>query len=371
MINLNTKTYQSILSAMLDRIPDTYDKRDTSPIPTALGPAAWALEGFYVVLNSVQGQAFIQTATGENLENLAVIANLTRKDATPSVRLGVFNMPVPIGSRFSTINGADSINFTVTAGTGISNQYELTADAPGSAGNDYTGPILPITSIPGLTSASITSILIPGEDTEEDDAFRQRIISALREPGYGGNIANYRTWLEAIDGVGPAQIWPVWNGGGTVKLSILGADLLPASSQLISNVQNTIDPPPHQGLGLGLAPIGATVTVVAPTTVSVAVSATIALSAGYTIDQVRTPISNALDAYLKSVREKWGTPISTSSVLYNADVYISRVTAAILTVAGVLNVTGVALNGAAEDLILVESGATQQIPILGAVTLNE
>ena len=114
MIDLSNKTYQAILSAMLARIPDTYDKRDTSPIPTALGPAAWALEGFYMVLNSVQGQAFIQTATGENLENLAVIANLTRRDATPAIRIGAFNMPVPIGSRFSTINGADSINFTVS-----------------------------------------------------------------------------------------------------------------------------------------------------------------------------------------------------------------------------------------------------------------
>lgn len=117
MIDFSNRTYQALLSAMLARIPDTYDKRDTSPIPTALGPAAWALEGFYVALNSVQGQAFIQTATGENLENLAVIANLTRREATPSVRLGVFNSDVPIGSRFSTVNGADSINFTVTAST--------------------------------------------------------------------------------------------------------------------------------------------------------------------------------------------------------------------------------------------------------------
>lgn len=371
MTDLSNKTYKAILEAMLQRIPDTYDKRDTSPIPTALGPAAWALEGFYVVLNSVQGQAFIQTATGESLENLAVIANLTRRGATPAVRIGVFDMAVPIGSRFSTINGADSINFTVTAGTGTPNQYELTADTPGSMGNDYTGPILPITAIPGLTSASITSILIPGEDVEDDETFRQRIISALREPGYGGNIANYRTWLEAIDGVGPAQIWPVWNGGGTVKLSVLGADLLPASAQLLENVQNAIDPPPNQGLGLGLAPIGATVTVVAPDEVTVNVSATVALSPSYTLDQVRPLVTEALESYLSSIRKDWGTPISTSSVLYNADVYLSRVTAAILTVAGVLNVTGVTLNGTAEDLSLVESGSTQQIPILGTVTLHE
>lgn len=371
MIDLSDRTYQALLSAMLERIPDTYDKRDTSPIPTALGPAAWALEGFYVVLNSVQGQAFIQTATGENLENLAVLANLTRRGAVPAVRVGIFNAAVPIGSRFSTINGADSINFTVTAGTDTQDRYELTADTPGSIGNDYTGPILPITAIPGLTSASITSILIPGEDDEDDETFRRRIISALREPAYGGNIANYRAWLEAIDGVGPAQIWPVWNGGGTVKLSILGADLTPASEQLQAEVQNAVDPPPDQGLGLGLAPIGAKVTVTTPSQVSVEVSAAVSLSPGYTLEQVRPAISAALESYLSSIRSAWGTPVSTSSVLYNSDVYLSRVTAAILTVDGVLNVTDITLNGSAADLVLTESGAVQEIPVLGAVKLNE
>lgn len=57
-------TYQNLLQAMLNRVPDTYDKRDTAPIPTALGPAAWALEGFYLSLDQVQRQAFVQTASG-------------------------------------------------------------------------------------------------------------------------------------------------------------------------------------------------------------------------------------------------------------------------------------------------------------------
>ena len=45
-----------------------------------------------------------------------------------------------------------------------------------------------------------------------------------------------------------------------MKLSVLGADFLPGSSTLVEKVQNAIDPPPNQGLGLGLAPIGAKVT---------------------------------------------------------------------------------------------------------------
>lgn len=370
MIDFTGKTYRALLQSMLDQVPDTFDKRDASPIPTALGPAAWALEGFYLVLDQAQRQAFIQTAQGQSLDYLAVVAGLTRFPASPAVRLGVFNEPVEIGARFSTINGAASIDFTVTAAAETANQYQLTADTPGSVGNDYAGPILPITTIPGLTSAIMTDILIPGEDEETDDALRARLIDALNNPAFGGNIAAYRQTALAIEGVGAVQVWPTWDGGGTVKLSILGADLMPAPSALISTVQNEIDPPPNQGLGLGTAPIGATVTVVAPTSVTVDVGATLTLAAGYTIEQVQPLVEAALEAYMEDVRDSWGTPASTTQVLYTADVYLSRVTAAIINTEGVVNVTGVTLNGTAADISLTESGTTQEVPVLGTVTLD-
>lgn len=260
MIDFTQETYASLRQEMLDRVPDTYDKRDTAPIPTAISPAAYTLAGFYLTLDRVQRAAFVQTAVGDSLDMLAVIGGLTRYPASAAVRLGVFNTSVPIGARFSTINGAGSINFTVTAATDTGNQYQLAAETPGAIGNEYTGPILPITAIPGLTSAQITDILVPGDDTETDSAFRERLIEALNNRPFGGNIADYRQNVLAIDGVGGVQVYPTWSGGGTVKLSVLGADFLPGSSTLVEKVQNAIDPPPNQGLGLGLAPIGAKVT---------------------------------------------------------------------------------------------------------------
>ena len=371
MIDFNSQTYQNILKAMLDRIPNTYDKRDTSPIPTALGPAAWALEGFYLSLDQVQKAAFVQTAVGQSLDYLAVIAGLVRYPASSAVRLGVFDTAVPIGSRFSTINGAESINFAVTAATETANQYQLTAETPGAIGNEYTGPILPITTIPGLASAQITDILVPGDDTETDEELRQRLVTALNERPFGGNIASYREYVLAIDGVGAVQVYPTWNGGGTVKLSILGADLLSASAELVENVQDAVDPPPGQGLGLGTAPIGATVSVVAPTELTVNVSATVALSPGSSIEQVQPLVEAALEAYLLTVRQSWAVNVSDNDVAYAADVYVSRVTAAIVGSSGVVNATNVRLNGGAADLTLVENGTTQQVPVLGEVTLSE
>lgn len=371
MIDLTQETYRKILQEMLSRIPDHYDKRDASPIPTALGPAAWTFEGFYLTLNQVQQSAFVQTAVGQSLDDLAAIAGLTRYPASAAVRLGIFNTAVPIGARFSTINGSDSINFVVTAATGTQNQYQLTAETPGTIGNEYTGPILPITTIPGLTSAQMTDILVPGDDAETDDQLRQRLITALNERPFGGNIAAYRENIMAIDGVGAVQVYPTWNGGGTVKCSVLGADLLPASEELIENVQNAIDPPPGQGLGLGLAPIGAQVTIVAPTQVSVNVSATLTLTSGSSIGQVQDLVEAAIESYLATVRQDWAANVSSNNVEYVANVYLARVTAAIVGVAGVVNATNVQLNGGTSDLILTETGATQQLPVLGTVTLSE
>ena len=375
MIDFSQQTYQNILEQMLAQVPAKFDTRETAPIPTALSPAAYQLAGFYISLNQVQMQAFIQTATGQALDYLAIIAGLTRYPASPAVRLGIFDIAVPIGSRYSTINGADSINFQATAATTGPTQgdyyYQMTAETPGTIGNDYTGPILPITAIPGLNSAQITDILVPGDDEETDEAFRARIIEALNDRPFGGNIASYRTYIMAIDGVGAVQVYPTWNGGGTVKCSVLGADYLPASATLVENVQNAVDPPPNQGLGLGTAPIGAQVTIVAPDTLTVNVSATLLLAAGYAIGQVQDPVQQAIENYMLSVRQEWATPVNTTSVEYQANVYLSRVVAAIVSVPGVINATNVLLNGEGEDLILTETGITQQVPITGTVTLSE
>lgn len=369
MIDFSGRTYQEILQEMLAEVPDIYDKRDGSMIRTALGPAAYALEGFYLDLNQVQQAAYIQTASGQALDYLGAIAGLTRYQASPAVRRGVFNASVPVGARFSTINGTDSINFTVTSTAG--GEYQLTAETPGEIGNSYSGSILPITYIEGLSSASITDILVPGDDEETDEEFRARIITALNERPFGGNIAAYRESILAIDGVGAVQVYPTWNGGGTVKCSVLGADFLPASETLVENVQNAIDPPPNQGMGLGLAPIGAKATITAPESVTVNVTASVTLAAGISVEQVQPLAEEALESYLLSVRQAWGNPVGQDGMEYAADVYLSRVLAAIVGVEGVVNVTDVKLNGSAEDLMLTETGQTQQVPILGTVTLSE
>lgn len=338
-------------------------------IQTALGAGAYSLEAFYLELDQVQRGAYLQTAVGQDLDYLTVLANVQRYPASPAVRLGVFNMDIPLGSRFSTIDGADSVNFVATERI-CDGQFQMTCETPGAIGSQYTGSILPISFIQGLSSAELTDILVAGDDVEDDESLRQRAIDALNEQPFGGNVADYKRVVLAIDGVGGLQVYPIWSGGGTVKLSIIGADWLPASPQLVETVQNTIDPPPHQGLGYGTAPIGATVTVTAPETVSVAVEATLAVGPGYTVDQLRNGVEQAVENYLLSVRQSWDKPDASGLTHYSCWVYAARLAAAMLSVSGVVNVTGLTINGVEGDLALVEDGQLQQLPVLGAVTLH-
>lgn len=209
-----------------------------------------------------------------------------------------------------------------------------------------------------------------GDDEEDDESLRQRAIDALTEQPFGGNVADYKRVVLAIDGVGGLQVYPHWQGGGTVKLSVMGADWMPASAQLVETVQNTVDPPPDQGLGYGTAPIGATVTVTAPETVTVNISASLSAGPGRTAEQLTGPIREAVDAYLLSIRQAWDKPDASGLTRYSSWVYAARVTAAILTVPGVVNVTGLTLNGGSGDLRLTEDGLLQQVPVLGEVQVH-
>ena len=63
----------------------------------------------------------------------------------------------------------------------------------------------------------------------------RRLFDAVE--AFGGNVADYREKVNAITGVGGVKVYPVWNGGGTVKLTIIASDFTAPSTELISKVQ--------------------------------------------------------------------------------------------------------------------------------------
>lgn len=379
MIDFSEYTREYIQEQMLDQVDEDVDTREGSMVQTAVGPGAWFLEGLYMTLAQMQDNSYSQTAVGEYLDYITAGRGIVRKAATPAVRRGIFDAEIPAGSLFQTINGDASVNFI--SGDLISHTdtyiYELTCQEAGVIGNSYTGPILPVTAINNLTQASIGSIITVGADEETDDALRARYNASFEVPAFAGNISAYRNTILGISGVGAVQIYPAYNGGGTVLCSIVDSNYEPAQQALVDTVQDFICPTEDGGSspspnGYGFAPIGAEVTITTATALDVDVEFTITMETGVDFGPTyQTAIEEAINNYIKTAAGTWGAELVTDRVEYTVIVYVSRIIAAILTVEGVANVTNLTVNGGASDLVLTETSALQQIPILGTVIVHE
>ena len=161
---------------------------------------------------------------------------------------GEFNIDVPIGSRFSL----EELNYAVIEkiSTGV---YRLRCETPGEAGNKRLGDLIPIDYIEGLQSAKLTGLLLPGEDEEDTEVFRKRYLDSLTSIAFGGNQADYKQKVSALDGVGGVRVMPAFYGAGTVQLIIKDSDMGVPSAELVSAVKQAVDPLEKTGQGVGLS----------------------------------------------------------------------------------------------------------------------
>lgn len=380
MIDFSGYTREAIQKEMLDQVDPGMDTREGSMIQTAIGPVAWYLEGVYMILKQIQDNAYPATAVGDSLDKIVQTRGLTRKLATAAVRKGTFNSVVPSGSEFKTINGADSQVFVTReklSESGMEYVYAMQCKNAGTSGNNYSGNLIPITPVEGLTSAVLGDIIIAGTEEETDEALRSRFYDTFDVAAFGGNISSYKNEILSIEGVGAVQVYPAWNGGGTVLCSILGDDLRPALPATVKKVQDLICPAEDGGSnpsadGYGIAPIGAAVTITTGTALTLNITCDIdfvetMLNGVETYkDQIRQKIQEYLDTLCKT----WGDPMKVHKITYAVTVYSSRIIYAILTIQDVVNVSNVKINGASGDLKLTETAALQQVPVLGTVVIN-
>ncbi len=370
---LDAFTYDYLLKQGLADLPDTVDKRTGSVVCDAIAGTAKLLAQGYQQMKQIYTDTFAQYALGEPLQLRAIENGVKPKAAVKAIRKGIFisgeDQPydVPIGARFSAIDGVNSINYKVIAQI-AAGSYQLEAETAGTIGNDYLGAILPIDALYNLKSATLTDIIIPGSDEETDESLRARYFDEKNAKRFGGNLVQYRSWVTDRDGIGACQIYPIWNGGGTVKISVVDSQFNPLTEELLNEVQQAIDPS-QDGQGLGTAPIGHQVTVTTPEAIAINVSAALQIAAGFSVEQLKPLIEAEISAYIDDARIDWGTPASSDDNDYALYIFRSQIMAAILRVRGILNVTNLTLNDSPGDITLTETAALQQIPKLGVVTL--
>lgn len=333
-------TYEFILNRMLTKIPSSMDKREGSIIYDALAPAAVELAQLYIDLDLTLNETFADTASRQYLIMRAAERGIEPYPATYAVGKGVFDTEVPIGTKFSI----DAYNW-IAAELIEGNTYRMSCETPGKEPNGYTGTLIPVDYIKGLTKAELTEILIPGEDEEPTEDFRKRYFDSLNSQAFGGNIQDYKKKVKAIEGIGGVKVYPVWNGGGTVRLVIINSEFKAPTAELITQTQTAIDPVQNQGEGLGIAPIGHIVTVQGVTETTVNITTNITYAEGWSYEDVKTYIEAAIDNYFNELNAAW----ENSSGLI---VRISQIESRLLDVEGIVDIGGTALNGVESNLPL-------------------
>lgn len=347
-------TYEDILQRMLDRVPNSMDKREGSIIFDALAPAAVELQLMYIEFDIILTETFGDTASREYLIRRAAERGVIPYAATNAVLKAVATpstINVAVGSRFSL----NELNYIVTEKI-ADGEYKVMCETTGVIGNSYFGDLIPINYIQGLETIKITELLIPGEDEEDTESIRERYFATFDTKPYGGNKKDYIQKTNALAGVGSTKVKPVWNGGGTVLLTILDSKYDKASDTLVQFVQNEIDPT-KDGTGVGIAPIGHVVTVQTADEVVVTISTNITFQEGYSFSSQKTAIEEAINAYLLEIRKVWAD--ENASV-----VRISQIETRILNLTGVVDINNTKINGAASNLVLGE----YEIPVLGGVS---
>lgn len=334
------KTYEALLREKLARVASTLDKREGSIIYDALAPNSVESAMIYAALDTVLNETFADTASRDYLVKRCAERGIVPLLATAATGIGVFNMDVPADSRFSQ----DKYNWKVTEKIGTG-KYYMTCETLGADPNGYIGRLIPIDYIDGLTSAELTAIVVNGEDEEDTESLRLRYINSFANQSYGFNRGQYIEVVEAMPGVGGCKPYRAWNGPGTVKLVITDSDFKPPSEELIGRVQTAIDPTQNSGEGIGLAPIDHEVTVVGVQGVNINVETSLTFASGWNLPECLPYIEAALDTYFHELDSTWA---SETGLL----VRVSQIESRILSVAGVVDISGTKINGGTANISL-------------------
>lgn len=352
-------TFNGLLQRMLDRVPDTVDKREGSIIYDALAPAAAELVQAYIELEGYLDSVFVDTSAESYLTRLCSQFGVDRQAATYAVRKASFkngnnnSFNVPIGSRYTI----DTLAYSVIEkiGEGI---FQLRCETAGTIGNTSFGKLIPVDYIEGLASAELEDVLIPGEEEETDDLLKERYFEYVREPAFGGNIADYKRKVKTLDGVGSVKVFPVWDGEGTVKLVLLDSEYNIPTSTLIAYVKEAVAPENNEN-GLGIAPIGHTVTVIGAGTTTIDVGITVTLANGYSQEIVTLAIKETIEEYIRTIRESW----EKNETLV---VRLAHIDSRVLNVDGVLDVSLTTINGTANNVLV----SSENVPVLGEAVIT-
>lgn len=401
-----SETYEQILSRMLSVVKandGNLDMREGSVVWYGDAPAAIEFTNLYIALDTILKETFADTASRQYLIRRAAERGLAPQEAsyaTLELTTTPATLELGMGERFSI----GDLNYAVTSkvSDGV---YQITCETAGASGNDYSGICIPIEYIKGLETCTVTALLIPGEDDEDTEIFRQRYFDSLNAQAFGGNKRDYIDKVNAIQGVGGCKIYRAWNGdivpaslippdsvavwiaaltdvpdavkewldavytagaskqltvGGTVKVVIIDSTYSEPSSTLVDLVQTTVDPEQNAGEGLGTAPIGHVVNVIGVVADTINITFTLTYKTGWSWDSVEAAAQKAIKVYFTELAKNWA---SNENALV---VRTAQIESRMLAITGIEDISGTTINDDVANLTL----PIDHIPALGTITAS-
>ena len=351
------RTSDQIQAEMLESIDDIYEKTKGYFLWDTLKGVAIAIKSLYSQLLVVFQKLDIENLAGSELDRfVSQRTGIERRTATYAT--GILTVTgtgtVEKGAFFET---KGLVRFEAVETTVIEGEADIAVQAvvAGISGNVPPDTVtqIPIT-ITGINKCKNKEAFTGGYREESDEELRIRYYDNLQQPIISGNKNHYIKWAKEVPGVGKAKCFSLAYGPNTVEVCVIGNDGLPASPELIEDVQNYIDPG-ITGKGEGEAPAGAYCTVTTATEIKINITGNIKLIAGYNFDVVKSQIEINIKEFLKE---------KSFDVGYISYAQIANV---IFNTPGIEDYSELQLNSSVSNIPVGE----REVATLGEVNLNE
>lgn len=346
-------TPEEIQQRVLSRMDTELETREGSWAYDQAAPMSVELWRWAMTLNELVAAFYVNETSGPYLDEHARLFALRRREGARAQTCVEFfgrdGTSIPYGTAFFTEDGREyrllrtHVDRDIEIEDGRASG-KIEAVEVGGRYNAAPGEISRILrNIPGLERFE-ADWATGGADPETDADLFARLDEKRKRPPTSGNEAHYREWALSVDGVGVARVTRCWAGPGTVLVLIAGYDRHPVDGAVVDACAAYIET---------RRPVGAKVTVASAKAVAVDVAAGVVLEPTASREVVKTAFEALLNEYF------------AQAAFLKYTVYASRVAALLMSVEGVVDYTGLTLNGTPENLEL----EGDSVPVVGEVFL--
>lgn len=216
----------------------------------AFGGASHTLHGH--ITSSVDDKFFPDTGDEETVIRWGTNFNVIRKDANfaqltlrfAGTTGGTLTLPTKLVRSDGIIYALDAETVVPAAGTV---DALVICETEGEIGNMENGDTLNLQSAaPGVDSeAEVIATVIEGEDQEELENYRTRVLERMQDPPSGGTVTDYIAFAKTVPGITRVWVLPNNLGQGTVGTTFVEdgnspASIIPSAAK-VQEVQETVD----------------------------------------------------------------------------------------------------------------------------------